>query len=112
MTDAPSRRDLLRPLHLLLIAFGSAAFAGLVTFMTTGGFQGKDVWALALIVAGVAFIAVLLGLAMLMLAVDPADVGKTIDRPVLLPDEPAAPTPAAPPAPDEDQSDDTAPDER
>lgn len=87
MTDKPTRRDLLRPLHLLLIAFGSAAFAGFVTFLTTGAFQGKDVLVLSLIVTGITFIVVLLGLAMLMLAVDPAQVEKTIDRPVLLPDE-------------------------
>lgn len=85
MTDKPTRRDLLRPLHLLLIAFGAAAFAGVVTLITTGGAQGKDVGVLALVAAGITFIVVLLGLAMLMLAVDPADVGKTIDRPVLLP---------------------------
>ena len=87
MTDKPSRRELLRPLHLLAIAFGCAAFAGIVTAITTGVAQGKDVGALSLIVAGITFIVVLLGLAMLMLAVDPAEVQKPIDRPVLMPDE-------------------------
>ena len=87
MTDKPSRRELLRPLHLLAIAFGCAAFAGIVTAITTGVAQGKDVGALSLIVAGITFIVVLLGLAMLMLAVDPAQVQKPIDRPVLMPDE-------------------------
>lgn len=102
MTDTPSRRDLLRPLHLLLIAFGAAAFAGIVTLITTGAAQGKDVGVLALVVAGITFIVVLLGLAMLMLAVDPAEVGKTIDRPVLLPSDDTAagnPDDAAPTAP-------------
>lgn len=89
MNDKPTRRDLLRPLHLLAIAFGCAAFAGIVTAVTTGIAQGEDVWALSLIVAGITFIVVLLGLAMLMLAVDPAQVQKPIDRPVLLPEEDA-----------------------
>lgn len=84
MNDKPNRRDLLRPLHLLAIAFGCAAFAGIVTAVTTGAVQGKDVGSLALIVAGVTFIVVLLGLAMLMLAVDPAQVQRPVDRPVLM----------------------------
>ena len=87
MNDKPNRRDLLRPLHLLAIAFGCAAFAGIVTAVTTGAVQGKDVGALSLIVAGITFIVVLLGLAMLMLAVDPAQVQRPVDRPVLMRDE-------------------------
>ncbi|MGC5223606.1 hypothetical protein ACPW96_13575 [Micromonospora sp. DT81.3] len=87
MNDKPNRRDLLRPLHLLAIAFGCAAFAGIVTAVTTGAVQGKDVGPLALIVAGITFIVVLLGLAMLMLAVDPAQVQRPVDRPVLMPEE-------------------------
>ena len=39
---------------------------------------------LALIIAGVSFIAVLVIVALLLLAVDPAQITKTIDRPVLL----------------------------
>jgi amino acid transporter len=87
MNDKPTRRDLLRPLHLLAIAFGCAAFAGIVTAVTTGAIQGKDVGPLALIVAGITFIVVLLGLAMLMLAVDPEQMQKPMDRPVLMKDE-------------------------
>jgi len=87
MTDKPTRRDLLRPLHLLAIAFGSAAFAGIVTAVSTGAMQGKAVGVLSLIVAGVTFIVVLLGLAMLMLVVDPAEMQKPLDHPVLMRDE-------------------------
>ena len=35
MTDKPTRRALLRPLHILLVAFGSALFAAVITLMTT-----------------------------------------------------------------------------
>ena len=41
----------------------------------------------ALVVAGITFIATLLIIALLMLVVDPAQVAKQIDRPVLLPDD-------------------------
>ena len=87
MTDKSTRSDLLRPDHMLLIAFAATVFAGFVTFMTTGGFQGENVWMLTLIVSGITFIVVLLGLAMLMLAVDPADVTRTIDKPILRDDD-------------------------
>jgi hypothetical protein len=87
MNDKPTRRELLRPLHLLAIAFGFAAFAGIVTAVTTGALQGENVLALSLVVAGITFIVVLLGLAMLMLVVDPAQVQKPMDRPVLMKDE-------------------------
>ncbi len=92
MSDKPSRRDLMRPVHLLGLAFGSALFAGIVTLVTMGFFQegpaGQASRALvvAAIAAGVTFIAVLVIVALLLLAVDPAQVHKTVDRPVLLPD--------------------------
>ena len=38
----------------------------------------------ALVVGGITFIVVLVGISLLMLAVDPADVQRTVDRPVLL----------------------------
>lgn len=85
--EKTQRRELMRPLQLLSIAFGAAIFAGAITAMSTGLFQGKDVWALTLIMTGSVFIVVLLGLSMLLLAVDPADVTKTIDKPVLIPKE-------------------------
>ncbi|QEW04679.1 amino acid transporter [Microbacterium lushaniae] len=96
MTDKPTRRDLMRPLHLLGLAFLTAVFAGVVTLVTMGFFQdgpaGQAQRALVFgaIAAGIAFIAVLVIVALLLLAIDPAEVGKTVDRPVLLPDEDAA----------------------
>lgn len=94
--EKPTRRDILRPLHLLGIALGCGVFATVVTLVSTGAFtarvntaiangtyDGLTPFALGLVVGGGAFIATLLILAMLMLAVDPADVTKTIDRPVL-----------------------------
>ncbi|MDR6868840.1 putative membrane protein YgcG [Microbacterium resistens] len=96
MTDKPTRRELLRPLHLLGIALACGLFAAVVTLFSTGAFtarvidavakgtyQGLTPWALSLVVGGSAFILTLLILAMLMLAVDPAQVTKPMDRPVL-----------------------------
>ncbi|MDX2376152.1 amino acid transporter [Microbacterium sp. LRZ72] len=88
MSDRPTRRDLLRPVQLLGVAFACALFAGGVTFVTTGGFQsgpgtGVATLPLTAIVAGVTFIVVLLGLSLLLLAVDPAQVSTPLDRPVL-----------------------------
>lgn len=91
--DKPTRRDLMKPVQLLGLAFGSAVFAGVVTLISMGFFQQRSpeqapaALQLALIVAGVTFIVVLVMLALLLLAVDPAQVKKQIDRPVLLPDE-------------------------
>jgi hypothetical protein len=103
MTDKPTRRDLMRPVQLLGLAFVCALFAGVVTLVTMGFFQsgpagqGQRALMFAAIAAGIAFIAVLVVVALLLLAIDPAQVGKAVDRPVLLPDdEPdAAPQPPA-----------------
>jgi len=90
--DRPTRRDLMKPLQLLGLAFGAALFAGVVTLVTMGFFQtatGEERQAaivLALIIAGITFIAVLVIVALLLLAVDPAQIAKPVDRPVLLPD--------------------------
>lgn len=100
MTDKPTRRDLMRPVQLLGLAFISALFAGIVTVVSMGVFQGgpdgKTERALVLgaIVAGITFIAVLVIVALLLLAVDPAQVGKTLDRPLLLPPEDAPQSPS------------------
>lgn len=93
MTDKPTRRDLMKPVQLLGIAFGAAVFAGLVTAMAMGAFTGQgpevaaSAWRMAAILAGVSFIAVLLIMALLLLAVDPKEIQKGVDRPVLVPDE-------------------------
>lgn len=98
MTDPkPTRREILRPLHLVGIALACGIFAMIVTLVSTGAFtervnlsiakgtyEGMTPLALSLVVGGGAFIVTLLGLAMLMLAVDPADVTKRVDRAVLL----------------------------
>jgi amino acid transporter len=94
--EKPTRRDILRPLHLLGIALGCGIFAAVVTLVSTGAFtarvnnaiasgsyDGLTPIALGLVVGGGAFIVTLLFLAMLILVVDPADVAKTVDRPVL-----------------------------
>ncbi|MFT4235429.1 MAG: amino acid transporter [Microbacterium sp.] len=93
MTDKPTRRALMRPVQLLGVAFVCAAFAFFVTSLSMGAFQdhpAADIaraWTVGGIVAGVVFIAVLLITALLLLVVDPSDVGGTVDRPVLLPPE-------------------------
>lgn len=108
--ERPTRRDLMKPVQLLGLAFGSALFAGIVTLVSMGFFQsrfegqGERALVVALVVAGITFIVVLVGVALLLLAVDPADMQKeTMDRPVLLPPDaptpPQSPTDAAPDAP-------------
>lgn len=110
--EKPTRRDILRPLHLLGIALGCGVFAMVVTLVSTGAFTARVNAAIAngeydgltpvglgLVVGGGAFIATLLILAMLILAVDPADVTKTIDRPVLYDAEPGDDAGAEKPGP-------------
>lgn len=92
MTDKPTtRRDLMKPVQLLGLAFIAALFAGVVTLVSMGAFQARPAEEIqrALVVgaiaAGVTFIVVLVSVALLLLAVDPAQVGKQVDRPLLLP---------------------------
>jgi hypothetical protein len=93
MSDHPTRRDLMKPLQLLGLAFLAAAFAFVVTLISMGFFQQRfraqsaHALQVAGIVGGITFIATLLIIALLILAVDPAQVAKPIDRPVLLPPE-------------------------
>lgn len=90
MTDRPTRRDLMKPVQLLGLAFGSALFAGIVTLISMGFFQQRSpnqpqqALLVAGVVAGVTFIVALVMLALLLLAVDPAQVVKTVERPVLV----------------------------
>ncbi|WP_345800941.1 amino acid transporter [Microbacterium sp. AZCO] len=110
MTDhKPTRRDLMKPVQLLGLAFAAAVFAGIVTLVSMGFFQAKPAadieraLVVAAIAAGVSFIAVLLIVSLLLLAVDPAQIQKQVDRPVLLPDEHAGDAPAAGDEPAGDQ---------
>lgn len=101
MTDKPSRREIMRPVQLLGLAFAAALFAGIVTLVSMGFFQQipaeavQNALVVAGIVAGVTFVVTLVALALLLLAIDPADVTKTIDRPVLLDEEPGVAPEAA-----------------
>lgn len=97
MTQKPSRREIMRPIQLLGLALAAAVFAGVVTLVSMGFFQQKpaedvqNALVVAGIAAGITFVVTLVVLALLLLAIDPAQVAKPVDRPVLLPDEPAAP---------------------
>lgn len=119
----PTRRQLLKPVQLLGFGFATAAFAGFVTLFAMGFFQNLDgaqrqhVVLVSLIVAGIAFIATLVIMALLMLAVDPAQLTRELDRPLLLPPEtapaekavsdaaPAEPAASAEPAAPAEQTD-------
>ncbi|KAA9108430.1 amino acid transporter [Microbacterium rhizomatis] len=99
--EKPTRRDLMKPVQLLGLAFGAALFAGIVTLISMGFFQQRQpgqaerALVVALIVLGVTFIVVLVVVALLLLVVDPAQVRKTIDRPVLFDEEKEEPDAAA-----------------
>ncbi|GAA3920363.1 amino acid transporter [Microbacterium invictum] len=89
----PTRRDLMKPVQLLGFAFAAAVFGGVIALISMGFFQDltgaqrEHVIIVALVVAGISFIATLVIMALLILAVDPAQLEKPVDRPVLLPDE-------------------------
>lgn len=91
--EHPTRREIMRPVQLLGLAFVAAVFSGVITLVSMGAFQSiprpdvERAIVIALIVAGIAFIATLVIIALLMLAVDPAQVSKRVDRPVLYPDD-------------------------
>ncbi len=95
MSDKTSRRELMRPVQLLGLAFGAALFAGLVTLVSMGFFQqvapnqASTALVVAGIVAGVTFVTTLVVLALLLLAVNPADFTGEMNRPVLLPEDDA-----------------------
>ena len=87
-----TRRDLMKPVQLLGWSFVAALFAGFVTAMAMGAFtdEGSDIvsnaWRVSAIVAGATFIVVVLGLALLLLAIDPKDLDKETESGVLLPE--------------------------
>nr|WP_221446719.1 amino acid transporter [Microbacterium thalassium] len=76
---------------MLGLAFGAALFAGVITLISMGFFQQRgdamNAIVVALVIAGVSFIAVLVIVSLLLLAVDPSKVAEPVDKPVLLPDE-------------------------
>ena len=77
MTDKPSRREIMRPVQLLGLAFAAALFAGIVTLVSMGFFQqipAEDVQnalVVAGIIAGVTFVVTLVVVALLLLDEDP-----------------------------------------
>lgn len=104
MSDRPTRRDLMKPMQLLGLAFLAAAFAFVVTLISMGFFQQRyasessHALVIAGVVGGITFIVTLLVIALLLLAIDPAQIVKPIDRPVLLPPEAETGEDAAAPA--------------
>jgi hypothetical protein len=98
----PTRRDLMKPVQLLGLALIAALFAGLVTLISMGFFQQRfatqssHALMVGLVVAGITFIVVVVVIALLLLAVDPAQITHEIDRPVLLPPGENPPDAAAP----------------
>ncbi|WP_136588212.1 amino acid transporter [Microbacterium hydrothermale] len=103
MTDKPTtRKDLMKPVQLLGLAFIAAVFAGFVTLMSMGFFQTRPAdeiqraLIVALVAAGATFIITLVSLALLLLVVDPTKVTTTVDRPLLLPKDAPDATPSGP----------------
>lgn len=98
MTDKPTRRELMKPLHLLGLALLAAVFAGVVALISLGFFQDREpgqaphALLVGAIVAGITFIVTLVVIALLLLVVDPAEVARPIDGPVLIPNGGASPT--------------------
>jgi Na+/proline symporter len=111
----PTRRDLMKPLQLLGLAFAAAAFSFVVTLISMGFFQQRypaqspHALMVAGIVGGITFIVTLLVIALLILAVDPAQVAKQIDRPVLLPPKGEEADAAAPASSESSRADGDAP---
>ncbi|GHD44183.1 hypothetical protein D9V29_03495 [Mycetocola manganoxydans] len=66
----PSRRDIMKPIELLVFAVVAGTFTGLIVLMST-----RDI-VLAAIFFGIAFIVTLVGIAMFALSVKPGDLEK------------------------------------
>ncbi len=106
MTDhRTTRRDIMKPVQLLGFAFAAAAFGGIIALVSMGFFQDltgderAKVVVVSLVVAGISFIATLVIIALLMLAVDPAQVTRPVDQGVLLPEATDGDADAPPEAP-------------
>lgn len=86
----PTRRDLMKPAQLLGLALIAALFAGVVTLVSMGFFQnrfpGESAHALvvAAVVAGITFIATIIVISLLLLAVQPDQITHAVDKPVLI----------------------------
>lgn len=95
--DKPTRRDLMKPVQLLGLAFAAALFAAVIALFSMGFFQDlsadqrSHVLVVTAVIAGIAFIVTLVTTALLILAVDPNQVAKQVDRPVLYDDDPEQP---------------------
>ena len=87
--NRPTRRDLMKPVQLLGFAFAAAVFGGVIALVSMGFFQDLSddqrmhVVVVSLVVAGIATLVII---ALLMLAVDPAQVTKPVEHGVLLPE--------------------------
>ncbi|MFT3797784.1 amino acid transporter [Microbacterium sp.] len=110
-----TRRDLMKPVQLLGLAFAAAVFGGGVALVSMGFFTDLPapepgelephlrIAQVAGVVAGISFIATLVIIALLMLAVDPAEITREVDHGVLLDENPAeGAADAAAPASDDD----------
>jgi len=92
-----TRRDLFRPVQLVGLAAAAALFAGFVTLMSMGFFEDRGhattirALVVALVATGITFVVTLVVMALLLLAVDPTQITKRVDRAVLLPPEDESP---------------------
>lgn len=88
--EHPTRRELMRPVQLLGLSALAALFAGVVTLVSMGFFQQRfrtqaaHALDAALIVTGITFIATIVVISLLLLAVKPAEFTTVIDKPVLI----------------------------
>ncbi|WP_052226947.1 hypothetical protein [Microbacterium mangrovi] len=99
--EHPTRRELMRPVQLLGLSALAALFAGVVTLVSMGFFQQRfrtqaaHALDTALIVAGITFIATIVIISLLLLAVKPAEFTTVIDKPVLIAEDERAAARAA-----------------
>ena len=86
----PTRRDLMKPAQLLGLALIAGLFAGVVTLVSMGFFQNRfpgeagHALVVGAIVAGITFIATIIVISLLLLAVQPDQITHAVDKPVLI----------------------------